>query len=98
MQHFIVTASWDPEGCWECDGTTGQAFVYVRARDGKEAVEVARERLMPSPYGQTRYVAAVPLALSVSPQAHKSLRIAEREMHVRASAYVTELKPEQGGS
>ena len=98
MQHFIVTASWTPEGCYECEGTTGQAFVFVRAHDGKEAVEIARERLMPRDYGQPRYIAATALALPVAPQASKAIRIAEREMYVRAGAYVTVLRPEREAS
>jgi hypothetical protein len=98
MRNFIVTASWTPEGCWECEGTTGQAFVFVRAHDGKEAVEMARERLMPRDYGQPRFVAATALALPVAPQAKKTMRIAEREMHVRAGSYVTVLRPKKEAS
>lgn len=98
MQHFNVTASWPPENCWECEGTTGQAFVFVRAHDGKEAVEVALERLMPRDYGEPRYIAATALALPVAPQARKAIWIAEREMHVRAGAYVTVLRPKKEAS
>lgn len=93
MQHFIVTASWEHEGCYECEGSTGQAFVFVRAHSGAEAVETARESLMPQDYGQPRFIVATPLALPVSPQAKKAMRIAERELAVRASSYVTVLKP-----
>lgn len=95
MQHFIVTASWTPEGCWECEGSTGQAFVYVRAHSGQEAAEMARKWLMPRDYGQPRYIAATALALPVAPQAKKAMRIAGREMHVRAGSYVTVLRPEK---
>lgn len=92
MQHYIVTASWEQEGCWEYEGSTGQAFTYVRAHSGAEAVETARESLMPMDYGQPRFLVATPLALPVSPQARTPRRIAERELAVRARSYVTVLK------
>ena len=94
MQHYIVTASWEYEPCWECNEATGQAFVFVRAHSGKEALELAQGRLSPQPYCRPRFVAATPLALPVAPQAKNPVRIAEREMYVRAGAYVSELRPE----
>lgn len=93
MQHYIVTASWEPEGCWECEGSTGQAFCFMRAHSGAEAVETARASLMPMDYGQPRFIVATPLAMPVSPQARTPRRIAERELAVRARSYVTVLKP-----
>lgn len=93
MRYYIVTASWDREPCYECEGSTGQAFVFVRAHSGQEAVETARESLVPMDYGQPRGIVATPLAMPVSPQARTPRRIAERELAVRARSYVTVLKP-----
>lgn len=95
MQHYIVTASWEPRPCWECNEATGHAFVFVRAHSGKEALEIAQGRLTPQPYEAHRFVAATPLALPVVPQTKNPRRIAEREMFVRAGSYVSELKPER---
>lgn len=92
MNHYVVTASWDSEGCYECEGSTGQAFVFVRAHDGKEALKLAETWLMPRPYGRPRFIAATKLELPVAPQASKAKIIPEKEMHVRAGAYVSVLK------
>lgn len=72
MKHYVVVAQWPSKPCWECEGTTGQAFAIVRAEDGPSAVALAKKRawrIAPDVYEDARDVWAIELAEQPSPRA-----------------------------